>query len=109
MKDEKEFACGRAQLRLILSIDISAFEPEGGAVEAHFDKGVLHRGASRAQKGPAHNLISEDAVTEIMLTSALLRILTLGDILPIGDNTVSIVRNANHPEGYALMCGKSSS
>ena len=56
-----------------------------------------------------HNLISEDPVTEIMLTCALYRILILGDLLPVGDNTVSIVRDANHPEGYALMCGKSSS
>ena len=56
-----------------------------------------------------HNLISEDPVTEIMLTCALYRIVILGDLLPVGDNTVSIVRDANHPEGYALMCGKSSS
>jgi hypothetical protein len=55
-----------------------------------------------------HNLISEDPVTEIMLTCALYRILILGDLLSVGDNTVSIVRDANHPEGYALMCGKSS-
>jgi hypothetical protein len=51
-----------------------------------------------------HNLISEDPVTEIMLTCALYRILILGDLLPVGDNTVSIVRDASHPEGYALMC-----
>ena len=38
----KGFARRGAELRLILPIDVPAFEPEDGAVNAHFDKGVLH-------------------------------------------------------------------
>jgi hypothetical protein len=50
------------------------------------------------------SLISEDHITETMLTCVLYRIVIIDELLPVGgDYAVSILPDANHPEGYRLI------
>jgi hypothetical protein len=54
------------------------------------------------------NLISEDPVTETMLTCVLYRIVIIDELLPVGgDCAVSILPDASHPEGYRLIVERS--
>jgi hypothetical protein len=54
------------------------------------------------------NLISENPVTEMMLTCVLYRIVIIDELFPVVcDYAVSILPDANHPEGYRLIVERS--